>query len=257
MLMAFKRSKLAAGAVLILTLAAMILIWIRDRGRELYIPVIASLLLAGVGVLAAILLGNILANMENTRYLGYLHMELDPDRFLAAYRDVPARLKEGSRSQAIARSYLADGYWAKGDFASAIQTLGESPARKDPAMAGLYAAKECAYLQAMGNHQAAEESLQCLENIVSECKKSKPDLARNLSESLRIYQEQQHVLKGESMDREVMQRAFQKAQYNLRRLEIARVFQLEERNGGPAVPKEIRKYLKNQSGQTFFRNTAA
>ena len=59
-----------------------------------------------IGVLAARLLGNVLASMENTRYLGYLHMELDPKKFLEHYREVPGRMKRESanRMDAFIRS---------------------------------------------------------------------------------------------------------------------------------------------------------
>ena len=88
MIYAFKRSRAAAALVFAASVLVTVLIWVRDREYPVYIPLIASLLMLTIGVLAARLLGNVLASMENTRYLGYLHMELDPKKFLEHYREV-------------------------------------------------------------------------------------------------------------------------------------------------------------------------
>ena len=106
MIYAFKRSRAAAALVFAASVLVTVLIWVRDREYPVYIPLIASLLMLTIGVLAARLLGNVLASMENTRYLGYLHMELDPKKFLEHYREVPGRMKRESanRMDAFIRS---------------------------------------------------------------------------------------------------------------------------------------------------------
>ena len=252
MLFAFKRSKIAFAAVLVLTVVIIALIWLRDQSRPLYIPLVASILMAGVGVLTALLLGNILANMENTRYLGYLHMELDPEKFLKVYRDVPSRLNKGNRNAAIARSYLADGYWADGQFEKALEALGEMPDEKSMALFGLYAEKKCAIYQAMGNTEAAEQALAQLALAADGCHSAKQELSKNLHENLALYRQQQNVLTGQALDRAALSRAFKQAQYNLRRLEIARIFQLNEEKNQVPAPQTTREYLEKNSGKTFF-----
>lgn len=256
MLFAFKRSKIAFAAVLGLTAVIIALLWIRDQDRPLYIPLVASVLMAGLGVLVALLLGNILANMENTRYLGYLHMELDPGKFLKAYREVPARLKAGSRSAAIARSYLADGYWADGQFGQALEALGAMPDPKDTALYGLFAGKKCAIFQAMGDTARAGDALDDLARAADGCRASKPELSKNLRENLALYRQQQNALNGQEVDRAALSRAFKQAQYNLRRLEIARVFQLNEELNQVPAPQTTREYLEKNSGKTFFSRRA-
>jgi len=252
MLFAFKRSKIAFAGVLTLTAVIIALLWVRDQGKPLYIPLVASLLMAGLGVLVALLLGNILANMENTRYLGYLHMELDPEKFLKAYRDVPARLKAGRRSAAVARSYLADGYWANGQFREAMEALGAMPDSKDAALFGLFAEKKCAILQAMGDTEGAEAALAQLKQAAESCQASKAELSRNLHENYSLYRQQQNALTRQEVDRAALSRAFKQAQYNLRRLEIARVFQLNEAINQVPAPQTTREYLEKNSGKTFF-----
>ena len=252
MLFAFKRSKIAFAGVLTLTAVIIALLWVRDQGRALYIPLVASLLLAGLGVLAALLLGNILANMETTRYLGYLHMELDPEKFLKAYRNVPAKLKASSRSAAVARSYLANGYWANGQFREALDALSPMPDSRDAALYGLFAEKRCAVLQAMGDTEGAEAALAQLQQAAESSRASKPELSKNLHENLALYRQQQNALTRQEVDRAALSRAFKQAQYNLRRLEIARIFQLNEALNQVPAPKTTREYLEKHSGKTFF-----
>ena len=110
----FRKSKLAFWGIMCLGVLLSVLLWIRDRNYPVYIPIIASTLSLLIGYFAACVVRNLIANSLTTQYLGYLHMELDPDKFIAAYGSVPGRLTEGSRDRAVAHAYLADGYGAKG-----------------------------------------------------------------------------------------------------------------------------------------------
>ena len=82
MIYAFRRSRWAAAGVMLLSIAITVALWLRPR-QTVLVPLIASILMLVLGAVAARLVGNVLAGMENTRYLGYLHMELDPEKFLA------------------------------------------------------------------------------------------------------------------------------------------------------------------------------
>ena len=104
----------------------------------------------GIGYFSARVAGNLLANMENTRYLGYLHMELDPEKFLACYADIPGRLKPGSQTEAIYRSNLADGYAAAGKYEQALELLEKPIPAGNLALKGLYAANRCGCLLEAG-----------------------------------------------------------------------------------------------------------
>ena len=46
---AFTRSKIAAGLVLALTAVIIVLVWIRGASGPVYIPIVASILMGGIG----------------------------------------------------------------------------------------------------------------------------------------------------------------------------------------------------------------
>ena len=52
----FRRSRIVMGVTLALTVALTVFVWMRNRGRAVYIPVLASVLLLGIGCTAARLL---------------------------------------------------------------------------------------------------------------------------------------------------------------------------------------------------------
>ena len=159
MAQAFRRSRIASAVVMILSAVIAVLIWIRDREHPIIVPIIASVLMLAIGWIAARVLGNLLASMENTRYLGYLHMELDPDKFLSCYRTVPGRMKPGSADAAICRSYLADGYAAKGEYAAALETLSEAPPEGNLPLKGLYALGRASNYLSLGDIAGADTAL--------------------------------------------------------------------------------------------------
>lgn len=88
----FRRSRIVMGVTLALTVALTVFVWMRNRGRAVYIPVLASVLLLGIGCTAARLLGNITASVACTGMLGILHMDLDPEAFLEQFLPVARRI---------------------------------------------------------------------------------------------------------------------------------------------------------------------
>ena len=254
MLFAFKRSKIAASIILVLTIVLIVLLCIHDKDRELYIPIVASILVLGIGITGARIIGNILASMENTRYLGYLHMELDPEKFLAAYKDVPGRIRKGSRDQRVALTYLADGYWADGQFEKALETLADEPSKDDPALYALYVSKKASYYLAMEKPDDAEEMLEKLNSVLYACQRKNPQLGANMKETMLVYKEYVKALRHHEVDRTYLEQVFEKSQYNLRRLEIAQILNLLNgyyRKGASTSSKMI-AYLRREAGKTYF-----
>ena len=67
-----------------------------------------------------------------------------------------------------------------------------------------------------------------------------------------LYRQQQNALTRQKVDRATLSRAFKQAQYNLRRLEIARIFQLNEALNQVPAPKTTREYLENKRSLDAF-----
>lgn len=123
MVRAFRQSRLTAVGIFASSAVLAVLIWIRDRELPFYTPLIASVLMLLLGVFVGRLAARLVADACNTKLLGLLHVELDPDAFLRQYAEVPGRLKPDSRDYLVASAYLANGYAAKGDFDAALDAL--------------------------------------------------------------------------------------------------------------------------------------
>lgn len=257
MIQGFRRSRLASGGLLAAAVIIAAAAWLRNSGHPFYVPLIASVLMIGIGYFSSRVLGNVLANMENTRYLGYLHMELDPEKFCRVYQDVPGRMKPGSAAAAICRSYLADGYAAAGDDVKALELLSQQPPEDNLPVRGLYAANRAACLLHLGKAEQARQELQQLEQVIDGCRLNKPELARNLGQSLSLYREYLKFLEGEPVDQDYLKEEFRRAQYHLRRLEIARILALEyqRRADGQALKEQLR-YLRKNGGKTVYKRWA-
>lgn len=253
MIYAFKRGRIGFCIVMGLSLVLAVLIWQRDQNYPVFVPVIATTLMLALGFVAARLLGNVLASSENTRYLGYLHMELDPKKFLACYKDIPGLVK-GENSAAICRSYLADGYAACGQYDAAVEQLSIAPPADNLAVRGLYAANLASYYLAQENTEAAEEALRELNQIIDACRLNKAALASNLTEMLFLHKQHLACLRGEPVDTDVLESAFVRAQYHLRRLEIARVLAMTAiRDGDTAAKQKHLSYLRKNGGMTVYK----
>ncbi len=257
MIQGFKRSRIASAALMAAAVVISVVIWFRDKDYPVFIPLIASTLMIGIGYFSSRVLGNVLASMENTRCLGYLHMELDPQKFLQVYRDVPGRMKAGSSDAAICRSYLADGYAAAGEYEEAIRLLSqETPADNLP-VKGLYASNRAACYLHMGRLEEARNALEELEQVIDACRQNKGELARNLTGSLNLYRQQLRCLEGKAVDTEELEDAFQRAQYHIRRLEIAKILAMYHiRQGNAAEAGKQLSYLRKNGKKTVYKRWA-
>ena len=252
---AFKRSKIASAVVMILSVAIAVIIWFRDRDHHIIVPIIASSLMLGIGYFSSRVLGNVLASMENTRYLGYLHMELDPEKFLQHYEGIPDRMKGGDA--AVCRSYLADGYAAAGRYDEAIALLTENSPGDSIALQGLYASNLSAYYLGKGDVDHAAESIAELDKIIDACRLNKADLANNLTTSLKMHQQHLNCLTGKPVNTGWLEDAFKSAQYNIRRLEIAKILAMTAlRDEDKAAAKTQLSFLRKNGEKTIFKKWA-
>ena len=252
----FRKSKLAFWGIMCLGVLLSVLLWIRDRNYPLYIPIIASTLSLLIGYFAACVVRNLIANSLTTQYLGYLHMELDPDKFITAYGPVPDRLTEGSRDRAVAHAYLADGYGAKGDFAAALSLLEKGFDKvdlSDAALRGLYLSNKGTYQSALGDLVQAKESAASLRQLIDGCWRSKNALARNLQDSWLLLDADIALQEDRLPDKKALEELYGRCAYNLRRFEIDRLLTLRALAvGDKAEAKKHLELLKEHGGKTRY-----
>ena len=192
----FRRSRIVMGVTLALTVALTVFVWMRNRGRAVYIPVLASVLLLGIGCTAARLLGNITASVACTGMLGILHMDLDPEAFLEQFLPVARRIPGESRDGMVCRFYLSDSYFAAGRYAEAKSVLGELPARfyTDAPVAGVWYADLARAELALGEN--ADEAMEGLRGIIA-LSGGKAALRKNLQESLSLLEARRDAAAGQ------------------------------------------------------------
>lgn len=256
MIYAFKRGRAGFGIIMVTSIILTMLIWLRDRNYPVFVPIIATALMLALGVVAGRLLGNVLASSENTRCLGYLHMELDPKKFIDCYREVPDKVR-GENTAAICRSYLADGYAADGNYDEAISLLSVAPPSDNLPVQGLYAANLAGFYLAKADAEGAAPWLERLEEIIDACRLNKADLANNLSEMLRLHRHHMNCLAGKPVDVYSLEGAFSRAQYNLRRLEVKKILAMTAiRDKNETAKKEHLSYLRKNGGMTVYKRWA-
>lgn len=254
MIRSFKQAQVAAGSVMALSLVVAVAIWFRDTGHPFFVPLIGSVLMLGIGYFSGRVLGNLVASSQNTHLLGYLHMELDPEKFVENYREIPGKMSPASSSAAICRSYLADGYAAAGDFSMALKTLEDGEPPRELSVQGLYASNRCAYYLGLEDAPKVKEAMAQLDRIIDSCRLKNSALANNLQASLELYHQGYLCLTGKPASSAFLEDAFQRAQYNLRRLDIAKIQAMAALNAGDQA--ETRKhltYLRKNSGKTYYK----
>lgn len=261
MIRGFWQSKLAFCAVALASAGLAVAVWIRDQGYPVYIPILATCLMLAIGLISAKLLGNVVANSQNTKALGLLHVDMDPQAFLAAYGPVPGRLPKESRSYAVACAYLADGYAAAGQFDKAMETLCPRFMTKkgeDSALKGLYYNNMCAYALNKGDLDRAREAMAALDEVVNENRLSNPALSGNMAQSLRLYQNRLAVLTGEKVEEDWLEDLLSGAQYKLRRMEIAQTLaQSAVNRKDEAAARKYLRVLSRESGRTWYNGWAS
>ena len=256
MVRAFRQSRLTAAGVFAAAAVLTILVWIRDRGLPVHIPLIASVLLLLLGVFAGLLAARLVADSCNTQLLGLLHVELDPDAFLRQYAEIPGRLRPDSREQLVACAYLADGYAAKGDFDAALAAL--SPLERaglagDAALRGRYLQDLCAYRLGKGDRAGAAQALEELEGLAAGCGEKQARLAQNLSGTAALLRARLTCLRGRAVDRAWLEQQLWQAPFRLRRLDIQQILAQDAlRRLGPEQAAPLLARLRDEGGKTWY-----
>ena len=260
MIRGFWQSRLTAAAVAALSAVVAVAVWIRDQRYPVYVPALASAMTLTIGLIAARLAGSLIANLQNTKALGLLHVDLDPQRFTAVYERIPPRLKKNGKSYVLACAYLADGYAASGEFDKAELALcppEEGEYADDAALKSLYYNNRCAYALGAGRTEAAEAAAEALARTLDEARPKNPGLADNMGQSLRLHRNHLAAIRGEKVERTWLAAQMEQAPYRLRRLEIAMVLLRDawNRKDTDSV-REYRNILKEEGGNTYYRGWA-
>ena len=247
---------------MILSVILCAMIWIHDQNRPVYIPAIASGLMLAVGVCLSLLLGNLIAAQQNSRLLSVLHMELDPESFVRSYKHIPSGITNKA-SRAIACSYLADGYCAMGQWDLALNTMcsdfTDKKGREILSLRCLYYNNCCSYLILKGDTVQAKETLEQLKSSIQTAEKENPALAKNMKESLCLYENWLRYLDGQTADTAFLTKAIAKCRFRIRRLEMQYLLALtflreQRRKEALSLLEQIQKeggkhYLKKEAGR--------
>lgn len=256
MIRAFRQSRLTVISVFAASVVLAGLVWVRDRELPVQIPLIASILLLLLGVFLGRLIGNLVADGCNTKLLGRLHVDLDPDAFLAGYAQVPGWLKQNSRDYVVATAYLADGYAAKGDFDRAIDILcspEQAGLGENVALQGLYAQNLCSYRLNNGDRDGGAQALAKLEEVAAGCAGKQDKLAQNLTETAALLRARLACLGGHPVDRPFLEKQAQQAPYKLRRLDALQLLAQDAlRRHRRRETVSLLERLRDEGGKTWY-----
>lgn len=262
MIRCFRSSKLVLVCGFVLTLGLSAVALFCRPEVELWLNIITIILILALGFVVSRLVANMVATNTNSKLLGILHMELDPERFIAAYGDVPAKFPTGSHYNTVTSAYLAMGYAAKGDYATAKATLCTSPLptrseKNDLALQVLIHDGLCEFALLSGDTEQAKSELETLRAILQRAAVLNPDLNRNYRNTEFFYQQWLHVLAGETTDEKKLNGLLAHTAVKLRRLEMqtvmARSYEYRKQNG---LAKDMYQTVINESGKTHFAREA-
>ena len=123
MIRCFRSSRIIMALGIVLSLGLSAYLFYHRPNVAVWLNGVAGVLVLALGYVITRLIANMIAANINAKLLGILHVDLEPDRFISHYTEVPAHLKADSLNRGITTLYLADGYAAKGDWAQAEALL--------------------------------------------------------------------------------------------------------------------------------------
>ena len=250
----YKKSKAAYVCVWCLVLLLIVFIWLRN-GNSLFPSVISTLIAILLGFFTSRLLENIISNTETTKRLGYLHMEMDPKKFISSYIDVPENTK-GDKEKKISYAYLSSGYEAAGDFDRALETLEKGNINGSDSLDTLYLSQKCRCLIEKGILDEAEDVLKELEKRIDSITGNQ-SLKDNQRQVQYVLSEMLRAKKGETIDKEYLEGRLKSTQYRIGRLEIYYTIAMHYRNKeNKKKEMETLSIIREEGGNTWFRKWA-
>lgn len=250
----YKKSKAAYVCVWCLVLLLIVFIWLRN-GNSLFPSVISTLIAILLGFFTSRLLENIISNTETTKRLGYLHMEMDPEKFISSYIDIPKKTT-GDKEKMISYAYLSSGYEAAGDFDRALETLEKGNINGSDSLDTLYLSQKCRCLIEKGILDEAEDVLKELEKRIDSITGNQ-SLKDNQRQVQYVLSEMLRAKKGETIDKEYLEGRLKSTQYRIGRLEIYYTMAMHYRNkGNKKKEAEILSIITEEGGKTWFKTWA-
>lgn len=250
----YKKSKAAYVCVWCLVLLLIVFIWLRN-GNSLFPSVISTLIAILLGFFTSRLLENIISNTETTKRLGYLHMEMDPKKFISSYKDVPENTK-GDKEKKISYAYLSSGYEEAGDFDRALEVLEKGNIKGSDSLDTLYLSQKCRCLIEKGDLQKADEVLDELEKRIDSVSDNQ-NLKDNQRQVQYVLSEMLRAKKGETIDKEYLEGRLKSTQYRIGRLEIYYTIAMHYRNKeNKKKEMETLSIIREEGGNTWFRKWA-
>ena len=217
----FRRSRIVMGVTLALTVAPDGFCVDAKPGGAVYIPVLASVLLLGIGCTAARLLGNITASVACTGMLGILHMDLDPEAFLEQFLPVARRIPGESGTVWSAGFIFPTAISRRAAMLRQSLCWGSSrPLLYGCPRGGVWYADLARAELALGEN--ADEAMEGLRGIIA-LSGGKAALRKNLQESLSLLEARRDAAAGQPVDREQLEEQLNRAGHKLRSLELLQV----------------------------------
>lgn len=256
MIRSFWQSKFTMGIMLALTIGVAGTVLIYRQEEVFFNPIVAALLVLGMGCLSAFMLGNIVASKQYARVLRTLHTDLDPEAFIRAFEHIPEKIKPNSRNRVVADSYLADGYAAAGQFDRAMEVLGAPCTLKgkdSSALIGVYYCAMSRYALFSGDLEAADSAMESLDYVINRRCGENARLQYNMQEVYTLLQNLKKAIVGEEVNVKWLREQLNRASYRIRALEILWVLATDALNRGDekAADRYLTK-MKKDGGKTYF-----
>ena len=254
MIRCFRKSRAAFIGIIVVTLIlAAAVIW-QDRGRPIYIPILACTLLLLLGIVCARLAGNLIADREHMRLLSLLHVSLEPQPFIEQYEPLIARLPQKSAQRPVMKGYLSSGYAAAGGFEKALVLLPEEEDGLAAALKGVRLAARASCFLYLGAEEQAAAQIGKLSAVIASAEK--PALKESLAAQRDLLSARLSILRGEAADCAWLSQQLNTAPYRLRRLEILHALAEDARNQRLPALQSCLKKLREEAGKTWYGDWA-
>lgn len=184
MIVYYRKSRIVLAIGLILTAVLAAMIGIRRANGAMWVLCIALILVAALGTTVSLLTARIIAGSENQKILSLLYVELDPQKFVNEYAQVPGRMRPCTAERVMCAAYLAEGLSSAGRYDEALSALEPAdrvPASRQLALACLNAYTKSRILLQKRDFAAALQAIKEYRTLLKRVRAENPQLANNMT----------------------------------------------------------------------------